>query len=268
MEFGGCGLSSVGFGSIRESCGLKKSTFTTKDKDDFGSFKSPFPPAVKAHTPRSDMSTTSNIFQPPEPYSYTPTDLNHPQPNYAVPAPPAGLHPQQAHLRQTHRMPIRGSFHIATGAAFHTAENDTEAALQGPSARFETNDGYVDVRVWVSGGSGIATVEASSKSGRVKVEVVDCPSRLPLRLQAKSKKGPVQVLLPPCFSGLLIADAQTINLSEGAQNRATQVVGFANRFLIAGLDGSTRGGSEVKIDALNADAKIAFARENLHITPT
>lgn len=44
-------------------------------------------------------------------------------------------------------MPIRGSFHIATGAAFHTAENDTEAALQGPSARFETNDGYVDVRV-------------------------------------------------------------------------------------------------------------------------
>ena len=46
-------------------------------------------------------------------------------------------------------MPIRGSFHIATGAAFHTAENDTEAALQGPSARFETNDGYVDVRVCV-----------------------------------------------------------------------------------------------------------------------
>lgn len=47
-------------------------------------------------------------------------------------------------------MPIRGSFHIATGAAFHTAENDTEAALQGPSARFETNDGYVDVRVSIS----------------------------------------------------------------------------------------------------------------------
>ncbi|TIC56023.1 hypothetical protein E3Q05_01976 [Wallemia mellicola] len=243
------------------------STFTTKDKDDFSSFKSPFPPAVKAHTPRSDMSTTSNIFQPPEPYSYTSamdplTDQSQFSQYSAVPAPPAGLHPQQAHLRQTHRMPIRGSFHIATGAAFHTAENDTEAALQGPSARFETNDGYVDVRVWVSGGSGIATVEASSKSGRVKVEVVDCPSRLPLRLQAKSQKGPVEVLLPPCFSGLLIADAQQINLSEGAQKRATQVVGFDNRFLIAGLDGSTRGGSEVKIDAHNADAKIAFAREN------
>ena len=166
------------------------------------------------------MSTTSNIFQPPEPYSYTSamdplTDQSQFSQYSAVPAPPAGLHPQQAHLRQTHRMPIRGSFHIATGAAFHTAENDTEAALQGPSARFETNDGYVDVRVgcrrvcrftmlnplqvWVSGGSGIATVEASSKSGRVKVEVVDCPSRLPLRLQAKSQKGPVEVLLPPCF---------------------------------------------------------------------
>ena len=69
-------------------------------------------------------------------------------------------------------------------------------------------------------------------------------------------------------SGLLIADAQTINLSEGAQKRATGVVGFANRFLIAGLDGSTRGGSEVKIDAHNADAKIAFARENNQITVT
>ena len=66
----------------------------------------------------------------------------------------------------------------------------------------------------------------------------------------------------PWKSGLLIADAQQINLSEGAQKRATQVVGFDNRFLIAGLDGSTRGGSEVKIDAHNADAKIAFAREN------
>ena len=42
-----------------------RSTFTIKNDDnDFTNFNTPY-------TPRSDMSTTSNIFQPPEPYLST-----------------------------------------------------------------------------------------------------------------------------------------------------------------------------------------------------